>query len=210
MAPSFTLDLPSAAYLLFRLLPFLTAAILTLAPALIFSWKGLPYLLLLLLTLTICSATAPFLASVAEAQLPVGRLPSASNVCSSFLLGGGGQAPFSVAAPLDVALMLFTTMYLAHPIHYNGLSQIYLWLAVVFPLVSVGYIAFLASNGCSSWLRIALAAVIGGAGGWISAAFVARFFPGLQYLSAPSSRQSCTRISDTVFTCRSSDSNPVA
>lgn len=221
---SVPLDLTTASYLLFRLLPFLVATVLSLAPLLVFSWKGAPYLGLLLLTLVASSALGPMLTRgfdgafswmimswMPPSWMPSSWMPGAAStrvdaVCSAFVLGAGTE-PYSVAAPLDVALLSFSTLYLFYFIERNRLGQIYRGLQVVFPLLTTAYLAFLMRHGCTSFNRALSALLVGGLGGWLGAAFVAKHYPSLMYLAAPTSRQSCTRVSDTVFTCRGGDPN---
>ena len=97
-----TLDLASVSYLLFRLMPFLVATVLALAPLMVFSWKGAPYLALLMLTLALTSALGARVTALISAVL--GRINSDwgvssesttgvrfNPVCTSFVIGHGSD-----------------------------------------------------------------------------------------------------------------------
>lgn len=218
---SVTLDLTTGSYLLFRLLPFLVATVLSLAPLMVFSWKGLVYLCLLLATLAAASFLGPTAGAALERVLG-GVLGSSSGsseeeargaqaaqinaVCSAFVLGAGAQ-PYSAAAPLDLALLSFSTLYLFYFIAQNGLGQMYRAVQVLFPAMTAAYLTFLLRNGCTSVARALTAVLVGGAGGWLGGMFVRDAYPSLMYFAAPTSRQSCTRVSDEVYTCRGGDPN---
>lgn len=214
-----TLDLLSVSYLLFRLLPFLVATVLALAPLMVFSWKGAPYLALLMLTLAACSALGARATAIIRAAFHAVRgTTNAANtpefhagahnpVCTSFVIGHGSQ-PYSAAAPLDLALLAFSTLYLFFFIERNGLlGQYYRPLQIFFPTATFAYAAFLLSNNCADWVHLSVALLLGATGGWLGGMFVAHTFPRLMYLAAPSSRQSCTRVKDDVYTCRGGDPN---
>lgn len=210
---SVVLDLTTGSYLLFRLMPFLVATVLSLAPLLVFSWKGVPYLCLLLATLALSSVLGPAAEAVLRKVFPFlnygGGFRSAAHinaVCSAFVLGSGAQ-PYSVAAPLDVTLLAFSGAYLLYFIVRNGLGEVYRSLQAFFLLIAIAYTVFLRYNECTTMVSIFIALALGSCGGYLGGAFVAKHFPSLMYLAAPSSRQSCARIDDETYTCRGGDRN---
>lgn len=220
-AATTSLDLASVSYLLFRLLPFLVATVLSLAPLMVFSWKGAPYLALLMLTLAVCSALGARVTSllyaiggavsslfgVSSSSAPPEFTAGPLNpVCTSFVIGHGSQ-PYSAAAPLDLALLVFSTLYLFYFISRNDLGQYYRLVQVFFPVATFAYGLFLWRNSCADPVHLFVAILLGATGGWLGGMFVADTFPRLMYLAAPSSRQSCTRVKDDVFTCRGGDPN---
>jgi hypothetical protein len=223
-----TLDLASVSYLLFRLMPFLVATVLALAPLMVFSWKGAPYLALLMLTLALTSALGARVTALTSAlgarvtaliSAVLGRINSDwgvssesttgvrfNPVCTSFVIGHGSQ-PYSAAAPLDLALLAFSTLYLFFFIEHNDLGQYYRPVQIFFPSATFAYTLFLWRNKCVDMVHVFVALLLGAAGGWLGGMFVASTFPRLMYLAAPSSRQSCTRVKDDVYTCRGGDPN---
>jgi hypothetical protein len=216
----------SAAYLAFRLLPFLIATVLALAPLMVFSWKGLPYLFALLVTLAASKVvggllgvgldyvTAKPIAWVA-AQMPQmssSRGWSAQDMqrtCAAFSLGGGnGVAGMPAAAPLDVVTLAFSTAYLMFFIGRNDLGGAYRGVQVIMPLLLAGYCSFMAFNGCMTAGRGVAALAVGGLGGWLTGKLVTARFPGLAYLKAPpASGVTCVRTADGILTCHGGDPN---
>lgn len=216
----------SAMYLAFRLLPFLVATVLALAPLMVFSWKGMPYLIALLVTLAASKVvggpvgklldyvTAQPIA-LATAQMPkMGPSLGVSaedmqRTCAAFSLGGGdGGAGYPAAAPLDLVTLMFSTVYLMYFIGRNDLGGAYIGVQVAMPILLAAYGGFMAFNGCVSAGRGLAALAVGGVGGWLAGELVAARFPGLAYLKAPpASGVTCVRTADGILTCHGGDPN---
>ena len=194
---STAIDYYTILYLFFRLLPMLTAAVLTIAPIFNNNLRGFVYLVGLLLTTATASVMGNY-ANLAKPDTPP------NETCHAFSLSSN---QIYARVPLDLAVFGFTFAYLMVSIVTNKLASINISTILFFPAVIAVTLWWLMQNSCftlaACLMALAVSISCGVAWGYI----VKKQLPKHQYLYAKSNRESCTRQSDDTYRCSDVDGN---
>lgn len=193
-------QLDYVAYLTFRLLPFLVASVLSLAPMFNHNARGIVYLVGLLLASTATSLSGHYMLSPELTQVA----GAASVSCATFSLDA--TRVYS-RTPLDLSVLGYSTGYLFYCIFANDLVGINLATLVFFPLATCLTLWWLVVNYCFSYVACALSLVASSGLGVLWAYLVQKRAPGLQYLYTPSNKEACVKQSDGVYKCSDTNNN---
>lgn len=194
------IDISYLGYLCFRLLPFLVASVLTIAPLFNQNARGVVYLVGLVLTTSLTALCGNYLLTPEMTQ----TASVASAYCATFALGA--RQTYS-HTPLDLSVLGYSTGYLFYSIIANGLVQINTASLVFFPAAIASTLWWLTANFCFSWVACALALVVSGGAGVAWGAIVHGQAPKLQYLYMPSNKEVCVKKNDGLFSCSDTDAN---
>lgn len=197
------MDVYLIVYLAFRLMPFLVAAILSIAPLFNHNVRGLVYLFGMLLSVTSTSAISYLLSQVAPSILPISAITD-SAVCNAFSLSSDGTKSI---VPLELAILGYSAAYLLYSMIVNGLVQNNIATILFFVSAIIGTAYWIWANSCYTPAACASAIVISGLCGWLWGYIVKKEMPTRQYLFTSSNRQTCYRKDDNTYVCENTDAN---
>ena len=153
-------NLSNILYIAFRLAPFLLVSFFTMSSIFNYDYKGLIYLvgLLLVTALTISISKTGFFTDYGNSPLEDSQL----LICNSLTLSSTG--PLSVI-PLSILVSVYTFAYLLYFIYLKGAWVHNISTYVVFGLLIIGQIYWTQFNKCSNMGAIMAAVIIGSGGG---------------------------------------------
>jgi hypothetical protein len=153
-------NLSNILYIAFRLAPFLIVSFFTMSSIFNYDYKGLIYLVGLLLTtaLTISISKTNIFAKTDNTPINEGKL----LLCNALSLSANG--PLSVI-PLSILVSVYTISYLMYHIYLKGAWVHNISTYIIFGLLISGQIYWTNSNECSNMGEIMAAVIIGCGGG---------------------------------------------
>jgi len=191
-----SIDYYTIFYLFFRLLPMLTASVLTIAPLFNHNLRGFVYLVGLILS----TATISSVGNYADMVNP----PEPNAVCHAFTLTLNHAY---ARVPLDLGVLGFTFAYLFVFMYTNGLMSINIPTLLFFPIAILLTFRWLVQNSCFSVSSCILSIVVSTAFGVAWGYIVKKQMPKFQYLYANSNREACVRQSNDTYKCSDVDGN---
>lgn len=193
------LDLISILYIAFRLAPFILVSFFSLASIINQDFKGLIYLVGLLLA----TATAILLGNTFDFTIPakVGTLyEQTTNTCNLLTLTKSG--PLS-NLPLSQVVFAYTFGYLTYIIGKYKLASQNIPTLIIFPLLIVADWIWMTTNQCATTMAVLLATIVGGSVGiaW-SALIDSMKLNKYQYFNGLSTKETCSLAAKQSFRCR--------
>ena len=199
------MDVYLIVYLAFRLMPFLVAAILSIAPLFNHNVRGLVYLFGMLLTVAATSFISYIVSQFAPNILSASPItPSAA--CNAFSLSSDGT---KTLVPLELAILGYSAFYLIYSMAVNGLVQNNIATILFFISAIIGTTYWIYTNSCYTLPACIVAVVVSGGFGTLWGYIVKKEMPTRQYLFTPSNRQACYRKDDYTFVCEDTDANGI-
>lgn len=196
-------------YLFFRLSPFIVSCFFTLSSLFQGSWKGIFYLLGLLIACTLTSTLGTMLSSVIGGGVALvggaATVVAPDPVCHVLTLGAPGSS--LSALPLSVAVFSYTLFYLAYSIYVHNLSRVNYVTLFFLPSILFADYWWNMRHHCFSGTQCFSAMAIAGLTGWVYAYFVRMNIPTMQYLYQSSSKRACARTSDEDYVCYETNAN---
>lgn len=193
-------------YLAFRLMPFLVAAILSIAPLFNHNTRGFVYLFGMVMAVAFTSGMSSLLIPFLSHYWPglANNQVTPSAVCSAFSLSSDGTKS---VVPLELAILGYSAIYLIYSMTVNGLVQNNIVTILFFTASIVGTIYWIYTNSCYGLVACGLSVVISGLLGALWGYIVQQEMPKQQYLFTPSNRQSCYTKNDRTYACHDTDAN---
>lgn len=199
------MDVYLIVYLAFRLMPFLVAAILSIAPLFNHNVRGLVYLFGMLLSVAATSFISYIVNQFAPSILSASPInPSAA--CNAFSLSSDGT---KTLVPLELAILGYSAFYLIYSMAVNGLVQNNIATILFFISAIIGTTYWIYTNSCYTLPACLVAIVASGGFGTLWGYIVKKEMPTRQYLFTPSNRQACYRKDDYTFVCEDTDANGI-
>lgn len=197
------MDVYLIVYLAFRLMPFLVAAILSIAPLFNHNVRGLVYLFGMLLSVTSTSVLTYLLSRIAPDILSSPSV-NKSAVCNAFSLSSDGTHSI---VPLELAILGYSASYLFYSMIVNGLVQNNIATILFFISAIIGTTYWIYTNSCYTLSACVMATMVSGLFGWLWGYIVKKEMPTRQYLFTQSNRQTCYRKDDSTYVCEDTDAN---
>ncbi len=188
------LNIINLVYLFFRLAPFIIVSYFALQSIFNQDFKGLIYLVGLL----IAAVTTVVIGNV----LPKSTEPMiASAKCNMLTLGA--NEPIS-RLPLSQTVFGYTLAYLSYFIGINNLQTQNIATFIIFPVIVVADFIWSTSNNCATPEFLLTALIIGGLIGVLWAMIIdSTKVANLTYFSGISNKDVCTQPSRSMYRCRS-------
>jgi hypothetical protein len=195
------MDIYLIAYLTFRLLPFLVAAVLAIAPLANYNMRGFVYLVGLILAVAGTSFVGYF---VPTTLVTPTNTPSTS--CDAFSFTVSIDRGYH-RVPLDLAILGSSAGYLIYSMTVNGIVSFNIPTLLFFAVAIFGTIYWIATNSCFTWAACVISAIVSGGLGALWGYIVQHHMPHLQYLYTPSNKQTCYKKNDNTYTCSDTNNN---
>jgi hypothetical protein len=187
------LNIINLIYLFFRLSPFIIVSYFALQSIFNQDFKGLIYLVGLLLA----SVTAIIVGNV----IPKQDIP-ALNAAKCNMLTLGASEPLS-RLPLSQTVFGYTLAYLSYFIGVNNLQSQNIATFVIFPIIVIADFIWSTSNGCASPEYLLTALIIGGIIGVLWAMIIdSTKIADFTYFSGINNKDVCTKPSRSMYRCR--------
>lgn len=186
------ISIVSIGYLFLRLAPFIIVSFFSLASFFNQDFKGIIYLVGLLV--------ASFITSLFGNMLGFGGINESNDICSTIEIGDQGE--FS-KLPLGQTVYGFTYAYLMYIIVNNGYTMSNIPTIIFFPLLSLFDISWNINNSCYDAGALATSLAIGAGFGLIWSYIIdSSGVTKLQYFNGISGNDVCERPSKTTFRCK--------